>query len=129
MDVAEAVAARHSVRQFLPEPVPAELLIELVEQAARAPSGGNLQPWRIYVVNGPAMSRFRSYLAGCPELEIPEYDVYPHKLWEPYRTNRFALGEQLYASILPGNLACTRSANSRATARSGLLVSIHSRSQ
>ena len=99
MDVAEAVAARHSVRQFLPEPVPAELLIELVEQAARAPSGGNLQPWRIYVVNGPAMSRFRSYLAGCPELEIPEYDVYPHKLWEPYRTNRFALGEQLYASI------------------------------
>jgi nitroreductase len=47
MDVIDAVIARRSVRQFTPQEVPDEVLHSLVEDAARAPSGGNLQPWRI----------------------------------------------------------------------------------
>lgn len=98
MHVSEAVARRKSVRQFTDEPVDDALLRDLVERAARAPSGGNVQPWRIYVINGDAMTRLRAFLAERP-IEEPEYDIYPANLWEPYRTNRFALGEAMYATI------------------------------
>src|SRR5690606_2518920 len=98
MHVSEAVARRKSVRQFTDQPVDDAVLRDLVERAARAPSGGNVQPWRIYVLNGDSMARFRAFLAERPH-EPPEYAISPPSLWEPYRTNRFALGEQMYATI------------------------------
>jgi len=98
MDVRDAVAARSSIRQFTDEPVPDATIRALLERAARAPSGGNLQPWRIYVLNGDAMARFRSFTAERPAAG-GEYDIYPPSLWEPYRTNRYVNGEQLYATL------------------------------
>ena len=97
MHVSDAVARRKSVRQFLPDPVDDAVLRDLLDRAARAPSGGNVQPWRIYVINGDAMDRFRGFIADRP-IEAGEYDIYPANLWEPYRTNRFALGEAMYAA-------------------------------
>ncbi|MGB8860425.1 MAG: nitroreductase [Ilumatobacteraceae bacterium] len=99
MDVAAAVHARSSIRQFLAEPVSDEVLRSLLTDASRAPSGGNVQPWRVYVVNGESMSRLRGYLVDQPPIEAPEYDIYPPKLTEPYRTNRFGVGEQMYALL------------------------------
>ena len=52
MDVFEAVASRYSCRAFLPTPVPEATVRDIVERAARAPSAGNMQPWRIYAVAG-----------------------------------------------------------------------------
>lgn len=75
-----------------------ELVVELLTKAARAPSGGNVQPWRVYVVNGTTTDRFLAFIAGRPP-ERPAYDVYPRELGEPYRSSRFAIGEQMYASI------------------------------
>lgn len=98
MSVTEAVARRASIRRFLADAVPDEVLRDLVERAARAPSGGNVQPWRIYVLNGDSMARFRAFIADRPH-EQPDYDIYPANLWEPYRTNRFTIGEQMYATI------------------------------
>ena len=98
MQVSEAVALRKSVRQFTDEPVTDDTLRELLTLAARSPSGGNVQPWRIYVVNGESMTRFRDYIADRP-IEAGEYDIYPANLWEPYRTNRFELGEAMYSSL------------------------------
>ncbi|TDT17672.1 nitroreductase [Ilumatobacter fluminis] len=98
MDVSDAVRQRASIRAFTDQPVDDDQLRSLLETAARAPSGGNVQPWRIYVVNGDAMTRFRESLVDRP-LEAAEYDIYPPSLWEPYRTNRFALGEAMYATI------------------------------
>ena len=98
MDVSQAVTRRASIRQFTADPVSDDTLRELLELAARAPSGGNVQPWRIYVVNGDSMTRFRDFIADQP-IEPGEYDIYPADLWEPYRTNRFALGEQMYATL------------------------------
>jgi nitroreductase len=95
MHVSEAVQRRKSIRQFTDEPVGDDEIRRLLELAARAPSGGNVQPWRIYVVNGDAMQRFRTYIADRP-IEEAEYEIYPPQLWEPYRTNRFALGEAMY---------------------------------
>ena len=99
MNVTDAVNARRSVRAFLPDPVSDETIRGLLEVAARAPSGGNLQPWRIFVVNGESMDRFREHLAAADPVEPPGYEIYPASLWEPYRTNRFTVGEQLYATL------------------------------
>ena len=99
MDVTAAVHARISVREFLPDPVDDDVLRQLLVDASYAPSGGNLQPWRIYVVNGESMTRLREYLPTQPPLEAGEYDIYPKALTEPYRTNRFTIGEQMYATL------------------------------
>lgn len=99
MNVIDAVRERRSVRRFTPRAVPDDVLRSLVEDAARAPSGGNLQPWRIYVVNGESMGRLREHLASQAPIDRPEYDIYPAALGEPYRTNRFTVGEQMYATL------------------------------
>lgn len=99
MNVSQAVQTRRSVRSFLPDPVDDTTLRSLLEQAARAPSGGNLQPWRVYVMNRDATTRFRAHLATQPPMESPEYDIYPTELAEPYRTNRFEVGEMMYALL------------------------------
>ena len=99
MNVVDAVNARLSVRQFLPTAVSDDQLRSLLSDASRSPSGGNVQPWRIYVVNGESLTRMREFLTTQPPLETPEYDVYPKSITEPYRTNRFTIGEQMYATL------------------------------
>lgn len=99
MDVIDAVNKRMSVRQFLDTPVPDDVLRQLITDASRAPSGGNVQPWRIYAINGDTMTRLLQFLEDKPQAEEPEYAMYPSGLSEPYRTNRFALGEQMYEKL------------------------------
>ena len=99
MDVSQALQERKSIRQFLSTPVSDETLRELLSQAARAPSGGNLQPWRIFVINGPAMVRFRKHVAEHTKPEIPAYPIYPKVLKEPYRSSRYKVGEDMYALL------------------------------
>ena len=96
MNVTEAVYSRTSIRSFLEDPVSDELLKTLLEKASRAASGGNLQPWKIFIVNNSAMKDFLEFQEGWTEPEVPAYEIYPPKLKEPYRTSRFELGEQMY---------------------------------
>jgi len=98
MDVEEAVRKRMSVRAFRPDPVPGELVARLLETAALAPSGGNLQPWRVYALAGAPLAEFKALVSTTP-MEQPEYEVYPESLWDPFRTRRYVCGEDLYASI------------------------------
>ncbi len=98
MNVTDAVNARKSVRAFLPDPVSDDVIARLLTTASRAPSGGNVQPWRIYVVNGESMTRFRDFLADRP-IEPAAYDIYPSPLHEPYRSSRFKVGEDMYATL------------------------------
>ena len=99
MKVSDAMQARKTIRNFLDTPVPDDTLRDLLTKAARAPSGGNLQPWRIYVVNGDAMARFRQHVQARTDRETPEYAVYPPSLKEPYRSSRFKCGEDMYALL------------------------------
>jgi nitroreductase len=99
MDVSEAVARRVSIRAFLDAPVPGEVVRDILVRAAQAPSGGNLQPWRVYALTGEPLAEFKTLVAANPFGETPEYDVYPPNLWEPFRTRRFQNGEELYATI------------------------------
>lgn len=96
MKVSEAINQRRSIRAFLDKPVSTEVILDLLAKSSRSPSGGNLQPWRIYVVNGEAMNKFQKHLAASAPIEAPGYDIYPQKLKEPYRTSRFKVGEDMY---------------------------------
>lgn len=103
MKVSEALDSRLSVRGFLSKPVPVETIKAILEVAKRAPSGGNLQPWHVHVVTGAVLDEIKATikarLADSPTGEGTEYQIYPPKLTEPYRTRRFRVGEQLYESI------------------------------
>lgn len=103
MNVTDAILSRKSIRAFLDRPVPDAVLREVLTTAARAPSGGNLQPWRIYVLTGTAMARFKQRMQQrvleAPAGEPTEYDIYPPNLWDPYRCQRYVLGEQMYALL------------------------------
>ncbi len=104
MTVTEAVLSRRSVRAFLDTPVSPSLISHILIKASRAPSGGNVQPWKIYVLSGDSLDRFKTFmqqrLIECPEGEMPvEYDVYPKALKAPYRDYRFKNGEDYYALV------------------------------
>ena len=102
MELTEAINSRRTCRAFTSEPVSPSLLREVLELAARAPSNGNLQPWKVYAVTG---ERLRALKADAVKRidtqgwETPEYLVYPSPLKEPYRTRRFKVGEALYKTI------------------------------
>jgi nitroreductase len=104
MDVRDAVATRYSCRAFLPTPVPQAIVCDILDRAARAPSGGNLQPWLVHVIAGERLEELKAQLRPRFAAEIPrgegaEYQVYPPDLKEPYHTRRARVGSQLYASI------------------------------
>ena len=103
LTVTEAIMARFSARAFLDRPVPRETIGEILTLAARAPSGGNLQPWQVDILAGDALAelkaRVAASLAANPAGEGTEFAVYPPALGEPWRTRRFASGEQLYAAL------------------------------
>jgi nitroreductase len=103
MNVSEAVASRASVRGFKPDPVDGAVIRRVVEKAARAPSGGNLQPWHIDVVGGAALEELKAIMRervmASPGGEGAEYDIYPKTLPSPYRDYRFAVGEGLYGAL------------------------------
>ena len=103
MNVSEAIDSRMSCRAFLSTPIPGHIVRSILEKAKRAPSGGNLQPWHVYVLAGTPLQEFladiRAKISANPRGEGTEYDVYPPKLTEPYRARRFKCGEDLYATI------------------------------
>jgi len=103
MNVSEALATRISVRAFKSDPVPRAIVEEILRKAARAPSGGNLQPWKVHVLLGAArdelVRRTKDRMAVNPRGGVPEYHIYPPELTEPYKTRRFQIGEAMYKTM------------------------------
>lgn len=102
MHIDHAVARRASVRAFLPTPVPEQTLRALLAEAAQAPSGGNLQPWRVHVLVGEPLAALQRQVVAAIEEgppQTPEYAVYPEGLWEPYRQRRRAAGAERFAAL------------------------------
>ncbi len=101
--VTQALATRLSVRDFLPDPVPLALLQSILQKAARAPSGGNLQPWHVSVLTGQPLETLLQAVsarqAEMPKGEAAEYPVYPPDLSAPYAERRFKIGEDMYALL------------------------------
>ena len=99
MNVTEALKARISVRAFKPDPIPEATVRQIIDVARYAPSGGNLQPWKVIAVAGAERDAVSALAkANLPGVE-DDRPVYPHNLWEPYRTRRFKVGEDMYALL------------------------------
>lgn len=96
---------RRSVRAFLPTPVPRETILEILDVAARAPSGTNTQPWQVIVVTGGkknALSQELIETALDPVRDAEhtaEYHYYPEKWVPPYIGRRRKVGYDLYGLL------------------------------
>jgi nitroreductase len=103
MKVSEALATRKSVRAFKSDPVDRKIIEQMLTLAARAPSGGNLQPWRVYALIGEArdalVARVAEFRKQHPMGEAPEYHIYPPGLTEPYKARRHRVGEMMYETM------------------------------
>jgi nitroreductase len=101
--VDHAITSRRSVRRFLPTPVPREVIAEILDAAARAPSGTNMQPWRGYVVTGAAKDELCAAVQAVFDAEEPghrqEVQYYPDEFFEPYLSRRRKVGWELYGLL------------------------------
>lgn len=100
--VADAIASRRSVRAFLPTPVEPQLLDRILELAARAPSGSNIQPWHVFVLTGAPLKALGAELVAMEQAggtRDPEYQYYPRHWREPYLARRRKTGWGLYAAL------------------------------
>ena len=70
MKVSDAVLARRSIRAFTPQPINNKVIKDLLALAARSPSGGNLQPWKIFVINNHSMKKFIEFQARWDQPEV-----------------------------------------------------------
>jgi nitroreductase len=104
--VDEAIASRMSARAFTSQPVPKELIEQLLQVASRAPSGTNCQPWKVYVLQGDSRNNLVEQVCTIhdamrtdPSLVAQyaeEYDYYPQKWISPYIDRRRENGWGLY---------------------------------
>lgn len=99
--VDDAIRTRASIRAFLPRPVEEKVVRDILEVAARAPSGGNIQPWKVYVVAGEVRDRLVATVfekaKTTPFGDGPWYDEFPKEMGEPFRARRRKVGFDLYA--------------------------------
>jgi nitroreductase len=109
LTVAEAITSRMSVRAFKKDLVAKGLILKLLNISARAPSGTNTQPWRVYVLEGQALQELCAQVCAAydsiatnPDLAKEyqsEYDYYPSKWFSPYIDRRRENGWSLYGLL------------------------------
>lgn len=97
------MAGRHAVRAFLPTPIARATIEDILAVARRAPSGTNLQPWRVHVLSGATRQHLvdavcAAYDSGEPGHK-PEYNYYPAEFFEPYLARRRKIGWGLYGLL------------------------------
>ena len=104
MDIFEAVDSRISCRAFLDKPVDQKIIRDLLQRAARAASGGNLQSWNVYALTGAPLAAFKQIVQKRIAKEDPrhtksEYPIYPEPMFGAYEERREEHGLQLYGSL------------------------------
>jgi nitroreductase len=100
-----AITSRRSIRAFLPDPVERADIERILEVAARAPSGTNTQPWKVYVLTGEAKQRLSAAIVAAHDdpavasQHTEEYAYYPRQWQSPYIDRRRKVGWDLYALL------------------------------
>ena len=102
-DVFDAARTRRSIRAYRADPVPPALLREVVGLGRHAPSGSNIQPWRVHVLTGATLKRVgdaiqHAFLADEPG-HCRDYDYYTDPVYEPYLARRRQCGWGLYGTL------------------------------
>jgi nitroreductase len=98
----EAILTRKSIRDFLDTAVSRPVIEEILAVSARAPSGTNMQPWRVTVLTGPALAAFGQKIEALAlhgDAGTPQYAYYPPVFREPYLSRRRKVGFDLYATL------------------------------
>jgi len=118
-DVFEATRTRRSIRAYKPDPVPVDTLREIVALARHAPSGSNIQPWRVHVMTGATLQRVGNAIRHAFVTEEPghkrDYDYYTDPIEEPYLARRRQCGWGLYTTLGIGRGEREKSKAYRAT--------------
>lgn len=102
MNTSEAIRERKSVRAFTGDEVSRELIERVLDTARHAPSGANSQPWQVAVVTGKTKEKLTEALISefrSGKDEDRDYEYYPSKWKEPFRSRRIACGIQLYDTL------------------------------
>ena len=100
-----AITSRRSIRAFLPTPVAHEDIAAILQVAARAPSGTNTQPWKVYVLQGQRKQQLSSAILAAHNdpaqstQHTEEYAYYPREWVSPYIDRRRKVGWDLYALL------------------------------
>lgn len=99
--VRSAITSRRSVRGYLPDPVPRHVLEDILVSAGRAPSGTNIQPWRVWVLEGDAKDALIGRVTAAFDEGLTEGlgDYYPSEFVEPYLSRRRKVGWDLYGLL------------------------------
>jgi nitroreductase len=98
--VAAAITSRRSIRAYLPTPVPRETVERILDIAARAPSGTNMQPWRAHALAGAKLRALcDALMAEAGSTVEAEYRYYPKDFFEPYLSRRRKVGWDLYGLL------------------------------
>ena len=103
--VEEAISSRRSIRAFLPTPVSQQTIEIILDTAARAPSGTNIQPWKTYVLTGDSLAGLSQAILKVyndPESakdHTEEYAYYPREWVSPYIERRRKIGWDLYGLL------------------------------
>jgi nitroreductase len=94
---------RHSIRAFLPTPVARGEIEDILRVASNAPSGNNIQPWRVHVLTGATLHQLTQRVCAAFDAadgsHTPEYHYYPTKFFEPYLERRRKCGGDLYGAL------------------------------
>lgn len=100
--VTDAVLTRHSLRAFTDQPVEQQLLEQILTSASRAPSGTNMQPWRVHLLLGDSLQKVSDSVLEAYDNDVP-YDAqepyYPDKFFEPFLSRRRKVGWDLYTLL------------------------------
>lgn len=102
MNLDEALKTRKSVRAFKSDPVPLDLVKEILELARLSPSGTNIQPWKVHVVAGDVRRRLEEDVLAHRETDPADKGAeFPRtsKRKEPYTTRMRTLGKAMYGLI------------------------------
>src|ERR1700722_11350846 len=98
-----AITKRRSVRRFLPTPIPRNVIAQILDAAARAPSGTNMQPWRGHVLVGAVKDELCTAVQAVFDAEEGghrrEVQYYPDEFFEPYLSRRRKVGWDLYGKL------------------------------
>ena len=101
----DAITSRHSIRAFLPTPVPRATIEAILAVAARAPSGTNTQPWHAYVLTGAALDALSARVVAAYDDPVErarhseEYAYYPTEWRSPFIDRRRKVGWDLYGLL------------------------------
>jgi nitroreductase len=99
MDIIEAIKTRKSIRSYKPDPIPREIIREILEIASRAPSAMNTQPWEFTVITGEVLENIRrvnmeNLKAGV--MLQPEHSVVSWSQDSVYRRRQVDLAKQIF---------------------------------